>query len=298
VTETPQGPDPGEKRAALQEVLQSRSFERSSQLQAFLRFVCEKEIAGRAGELSEHLIGVEALGRPPGYSPAEDSVVRRRAIDLREKLQDVYANELAAARLRIELPKGRYVPRFVRVAEAAVPSVSLPAVERPAPAPSRWKGPGLAFAAFLAGLALGAAGAAYRWRATAPASAARGVSYEAEDAASVLHGMAVRDRCEACSGGGRVRNIGRTPANYVAFSDVRVAEDGHYLLTIHFVLDGQRGLSVHVNDGAAVDLPLKGHSWVEPAEVTIVVPLRAGANTIRFFNDRAVAPDLDRIELW
>jgi hypothetical protein len=131
-----------------------------------------------------------------------------------------------------------------------------------------------------------------------PAPADRGVSYEAEDPASVLHGMAVRDRCEACSGGGRVRNIGRTPANYVAFSEVRVAEEGQYLLTIHFVLSGHRGLSVHVNDGVALDLPLKGHSWLVPAEVTIVVPLRAGVNTIRLFNDRAVAPDIDRIEIW
>jgi hypothetical protein len=59
-----------EKRAALAAVLASESFARSEQLRAFLAFVCEMEIAGRAAELTEYLIGVKALGRPSDYTPA------------------------------------------------------------------------------------------------------------------------------------------------------------------------------------------------------------------------------------
>src|SRR5262249_48891557 len=59
--------------------------------------------------------GIEAFGRPADYSPIEDGIVRRRAVSLREKLQEVYTSDLADARIRIDLPKGRYVPRFVRV---------------------------------------------------------------------------------------------------------------------------------------------------------------------------------------
>jgi hypothetical protein len=41
--------------------------------------------------------------------------VRRRAYALRQKLECVYATELTDARVRIEVPKGGYVPRFVPV---------------------------------------------------------------------------------------------------------------------------------------------------------------------------------------
>jgi len=123
-------PSPAEKQAALGEVLRSAAFARGEQLRNFLRYICEMEVAGRAGEVSEYLVGIDALGRPPGYSTGEDSTVRRRAHDLRQKLQDVYAGELADAPLRIELPKGTYVPRFV----VRAPDEEEPAPEPPPPA--------------------------------------------------------------------------------------------------------------------------------------------------------------------
>src|SRR5579859_6722368 len=104
-----------EKREALEEVLRSERFFRAEQLRNFLRYICEMELAGRGSELCESLIGIEALGRPADYTPTEDASVRRRAGDLRDKLQEVYATELAGSRVRIELPKGKYVPRFVRM---------------------------------------------------------------------------------------------------------------------------------------------------------------------------------------
>lgn len=104
-----------EKRAALEQVLQSATFIRAGQVRNFLRYICEMELAGRAAALHEYLIAVEAMGRPSEYSPDDDSSVRRRAYALRQKLENVYATELAAARIRIEVPKGGYAPRFVRV---------------------------------------------------------------------------------------------------------------------------------------------------------------------------------------
>ena len=72
-------PNPREKREALEEVLQSTTFVRSDQLRNFLRYICEMEIAGKASELCEFRIGIEAFGRPADYSPIEDGIVRRRA---------------------------------------------------------------------------------------------------------------------------------------------------------------------------------------------------------------------------
>jgi hypothetical protein len=103
-----------EKHRALEQVLQSATFLRAGQLRSFLRYVGEMELAGRAAELSEYLIGVEALGRPAGYSTADDSSVRRQAHALRQKLQEVYVTEIAEAVIRVHLPKGSYVPRFAR----------------------------------------------------------------------------------------------------------------------------------------------------------------------------------------
>jgi hypothetical protein len=108
----------GEKRAALEQVLQSATFVRASQVRNFLRYICEMEFAGRAAALHEYLIGVEAMGRPMAFSPEDDSSVRRRAYALRRKLDEVYARELTHASVRIDVPKGSYVPRFLHVASA------------------------------------------------------------------------------------------------------------------------------------------------------------------------------------
>ena len=115
-----ESPSVEEKRVALEQVLQSVHFERADQLRSFLRYVCEMELQGRGSELNEHLIGVEALGRPPQYSTTDDSSVRRCAHTLRLKLEEAYATDLSGARVRIELPRGGYQPRF-HFAGSAVP---------------------------------------------------------------------------------------------------------------------------------------------------------------------------------
>jgi hypothetical protein len=101
-----------EKWTALEQVLTSATFFRASQVRNFLRYICEMELSGRGAALHEYLIGVEALGRPMAYSTEDNSSVRRLAYALRHKLDEVYAKELTQARIRIDVPKGSYVPRF------------------------------------------------------------------------------------------------------------------------------------------------------------------------------------------
>src|SRR3954469_13008596 len=115
-----------EKRLALTRVLESRTFGRSDQLRAFLRYVCEAERDGRAQQLNEYALGVSVLGRPEGYSPAEDSSVRSRAYELRNKLKSYYQTEAPDEPIRIEIEKGAYVPRFHRHAAADAPPVAVP----------------------------------------------------------------------------------------------------------------------------------------------------------------------------
>jgi hypothetical protein len=76
-----------------------------------------------------------ALGRPQDFAPLEDSSVRSRVHELRQRLEKYYALEAPAAPIRIELRKGSYVPRF-SVASAVV-TVALETVPTPiAPAPA------------------------------------------------------------------------------------------------------------------------------------------------------------------
>jgi hypothetical protein len=148
---------PEEKKAALEAALASETFARPEQLRAFLRFVCEMEMSGRAAAVTEYLIGVKALGRPKDYSPLEDSSVRTRAHELRQRLQKYYANENPDAIVRIELPKGAYTPRFV-VGPPAAPVEShtapppSPTAETPSPRRFPWAAGSVA--GFLAGCIL------------------------------------------------------------------------------------------------------------------------------------------------
>ena len=103
-----------EKRGALEAVLGSRTFARSDRLKKLLRFIAEAEIEGRGSELNEYRIGVEALDRPEGYSTSEDSSVRSRIYELRQKLDRFYSAEAPHAEVRVEVNRGSHSVQFVR----------------------------------------------------------------------------------------------------------------------------------------------------------------------------------------
>jgi tetratricopeptide (TPR) repeat protein len=108
-------PTPEEVRTHLERILGSREFASAPRLSAFLRFVVETTLQGKADDIKESLIGVEVYGRPADYNPQIDSTVRVEAGRLRARLQKWYEAEGAANDgVRIELPKGRYVPVFHR----------------------------------------------------------------------------------------------------------------------------------------------------------------------------------------
>ncbi len=129
-------PSPEQKREALDRILHSQTFARSEQLRAFLAYVCEADLKGDGANLSEYLIGIEVLGRPEGYSTADDASVRTRAHALRRKLQDYYLHEDQAAPLRIEIPKGGYCPQYIHAEIPPAPAF-VPHTEA-SPNYSRW----------------------------------------------------------------------------------------------------------------------------------------------------------------
>ncbi|GII30236.1 alpha-L-fucosidase [Planotetraspora mira] len=116
------------------------------------------------------------------------------------------------------------------------------------------------------------------------------VSIEGES--GVLSGSARADACAACSGGAKVRFIGNNTSNYATYN-VNVPAAGDRQLTIAGTVSGTRSFSVSVNGGPAVTATLTGTTFDTPITTTITVPMNAGFNTLKFFNDTANAPDLD-----
>jgi TolB-like protein/cytochrome c-type biogenesis protein CcmH/NrfG len=111
----PMSPVESESQAArrqLERVLASPGFSRNERLSRFLRFVVERHLEGRDGELKESLIAIEVFGRTPGYDSKQDSIVRTEATRLRARLSEYYLGEGKGDPLAFELPKGGYVPVF------------------------------------------------------------------------------------------------------------------------------------------------------------------------------------------
>ncbi len=99
-------------RAELEKVANSENFQRSHQLQRFLRFVVEETLSGRGDRLKEYVIGTEVFGRPADYDPQLDSLVRVEAHRLRGALDQYYQHDDSCDGVRIELNKGSYIPVF------------------------------------------------------------------------------------------------------------------------------------------------------------------------------------------
>ncbi len=112
--------DGSEERRELNEVASSRFFSRSPNLTGILQYVCGAVLEGKASEIKEYNVAVQALGRDPSFDPSRDSIVRVEISRLRKRLKQYYLTEGALHAIQIQLPETGYVPRFTRVADAVV----------------------------------------------------------------------------------------------------------------------------------------------------------------------------------
>ena len=104
--------DAGRVRAQVDRILASAAFADAERARGFLRFVVERKLEGRTGEIKESVIAVEVLGRPSSFDSKSDPIVRVEAGRLRDRLNSYYEAEGGADPILISLPKGRYVPEF------------------------------------------------------------------------------------------------------------------------------------------------------------------------------------------
>src|ERR1017187_3838334 len=117
-------PSPEAVRAQLDKILASRAFAGAERPGRFLRFIVEQALVGINSK--ETLLGVEVFGRNPAYDPRLDGVVRVEAVKLQSRLKDYYETEGAAYPVRIDLPKGGYLPCFEALPGRPVETLAPP----------------------------------------------------------------------------------------------------------------------------------------------------------------------------
>lgn len=101
-----------EIRTETRKILESRWFRESAQLKALLEYTVEETLADRSDALKEYSLGREVFHRKEDYDPRNDSIVRVQACLLRKRLSTYYENEGRDSSIRIDLPRGHYIPEF------------------------------------------------------------------------------------------------------------------------------------------------------------------------------------------
>ncbi|SFJ24079.1 TolB amino-terminal domain-containing protein [Phyllobacterium sp. CL33Tsu] len=123
-------PAPEDIRAQLDRMIASPEFPNAGHAHAFLRYVVEETLAGRAERIKGYSIAIEVFNRDEGFNQ-DDPVVRIEAGRLRRTLERYYLIAGKDDPVRIDIPKGKYVPYFSwneagTVAEPAVAPVVAP----------------------------------------------------------------------------------------------------------------------------------------------------------------------------
>ncbi|MEQ9811637.1 MAG: hypothetical protein RLO50_02570 [Azospirillaceae bacterium] len=161
-------PSVPEIESALARIVDDADFDASPRNREFLRFVVSETLSGRGERIKAYAIAVEVFHRDGDFDPQADPIVRIEAGRLRRSLERYYMLGGRDDTIRIDIPKGGYVPVFSRpegsaaaLADGGQHDETAPeaddagkAVRRPGPGTHRW--PWRHAVTFAAGVALAA----------------------------------------------------------------------------------------------------------------------------------------------
>ncbi|KQY13058.1 hypothetical protein ASE23_21360 [Rhizobium sp. Root73] len=125
--------DLAEAQAEIDRLLADSRFQSPERNRNFLRFIASEYFEGRAEAIKAYTIAVDVFGRPADFDASVDPIVRIEATRLRAALTQYYEVHGSDTGIRVDLPRGRYVPVFSRmapndmtspVAETAAPDLS------------------------------------------------------------------------------------------------------------------------------------------------------------------------------
>ena len=109
--------------SALGGVLEEAGFEPESNAARLLSYVVIETIEGRAKRIKALTIAQDVFGRGGSFDPSTDSLVRVEMKRLREALKHHYETIGSGDPVRIDIPKGSYVPEFTRQVVDASPAI-------------------------------------------------------------------------------------------------------------------------------------------------------------------------------
>ncbi|MEM8653074.1 MAG: hypothetical protein AAGF54_21315, partial [Pseudomonadota bacterium] len=99
--------------AALDKIILSSSLSISPQSSSFLRYIVEQKLKGNEQQIKAYTVAIDALGKDETFDSSTNPLVRVQAVKLRKTLELYYATHGSEDELRIEIPKGTYVPEFI-----------------------------------------------------------------------------------------------------------------------------------------------------------------------------------------
>ena len=102
--------------AQVDRILSSPELGRSERLKKFLSYTVSETLAGRDDRLKEYTIAIEAFDRDESFDPQTSNIVRVEAGRLRRRLEAYYNGSGRYDAIRIDLPKGGYIPRITTLA--------------------------------------------------------------------------------------------------------------------------------------------------------------------------------------
>ena len=96
----------------LQRILDSPEFNAAKQQRKFFEFVVKETLLGRAHEIKAYTIATCVFGRSDDFDQNSDPIVSVQANRLRRALERYYLIAGKTDPIRIDIPKGTYVPTF------------------------------------------------------------------------------------------------------------------------------------------------------------------------------------------
>ncbi|HEX4031620.1 MAG TPA: hypothetical protein VHX20_14725 [Terracidiphilus sp.] len=98
--------------ALVERLAASSHLRRAPRLREFLFYVSRRSLREGCQQVHEQEIGVEVFGRPDTYDTGIDNIVRANATELRKRIEAYFETEGASEPVRMEIPRGSYVPVF------------------------------------------------------------------------------------------------------------------------------------------------------------------------------------------
>lgn len=127
------GVDADAVRKQVDRILKSADFAATGRLRNFLSFVVEEALAGRGNRLKAYVIAKEVFGRGDNFDTMNDPVVRIEAGRLRRALERYYLLSGREDPIRIDIPKGTYIPTLQWTGREAPVEVDAGSEGMPAP---------------------------------------------------------------------------------------------------------------------------------------------------------------------